>query len=451
MPRASPPGSPGLYLHVPFCSAICPYCDFSVLKAGLPARKRFVEHCVAEVPLAALEWKDPRPFDTVYFGGGTPSLLSPEDLARVLAACRCHLAFATPWIFLEANPEDVTADACAAWRRSRRANAVARRAGLLRRRAALPRPPPHRRAGAGRGRDRAGGRLRHRLGRPHLRPARTDAGGLAARACRGGRARARPRLLLPAHHPRAHALRRRREAGPAHRDARGRAGRSLRAHAPLPGGRRLRRVRGLQLRAQPRSRVPPQPQVLGPHALPRARPLGALAGHRRFRRGSGRRRSCARGLDSTRHSAGRPPLVERAANPALGEPCRGRRAAGRGRGVPRREGACDRGSDARPAHHGRHRPRRLHGAIRVRPAEHERGARRAPRRRGSPGRAGGRGAGPAAGSDCVRAGRRRRHGRRVRHPGAARGTASGAAGASTVRSARAPSRSACRGRSRRRP
>ena len=108
--------SPGLYLHVPFCSAICPYCDFSVSKAGLPARKRFVEHCVAEVPLAAPEWKDPRPFDTVYFGGGTPSLLSPEDLARVLAACRCHLAFATPWIFLEANPEDVTADACAAWR-----------------------------------------------------------------------------------------------------------------------------------------------------------------------------------------------------------------------------------------------------------------------------------------------------------------------------------------------
>jgi oxygen-independent coproporphyrinogen-3 oxidase len=110
------PRAPGLYLHIPFCSAVCPYCDFSVLRAGVPARKRFVEHMVAEVALAAREWRDPLPFDTVYLGGGTPSLLPPGDLQRVLGACRSHLALATPWIFLEANPEDVTPDACAAWR-----------------------------------------------------------------------------------------------------------------------------------------------------------------------------------------------------------------------------------------------------------------------------------------------------------------------------------------------
>jgi oxygen-independent coproporphyrinogen-3 oxidase len=54
----------------------------------------------------------------VYFGGGTPSQLAPEDLAGVLDACRAQLAFARPrpWIFLEANPEDVTPEACAAWR-----------------------------------------------------------------------------------------------------------------------------------------------------------------------------------------------------------------------------------------------------------------------------------------------------------------------------------------------
>jgi oxygen-independent coproporphyrinogen III oxidase len=111
------PSAPGLYLHVPFCSAVCPYCDFSVLKAGLSARRRFVERLVAEVPLAAPAWTDPRPFDTVYFGGGTPSLLPAADLARVLDACRSGLPLAPePWVLLEANPEDVTPAACAGWR-----------------------------------------------------------------------------------------------------------------------------------------------------------------------------------------------------------------------------------------------------------------------------------------------------------------------------------------------
>ncbi|MBI4914906.1 MAG: radical SAM family heme chaperone HemW [Acidobacteria bacterium] len=110
---------PGLYLHIPFCSAVCPYCDFAVMHAAEAKRKRFVEHLLAEVALAAGAWRDPRPFDTVYFGGGTPSLLPPEDLGRVLDACRRHLTLASPapWVYLEANPEDVTPDACAAWRR----------------------------------------------------------------------------------------------------------------------------------------------------------------------------------------------------------------------------------------------------------------------------------------------------------------------------------------------
>ena len=110
--------APGLYLHIPFCSTICPYCDFSVMRAASPARERFASRLEGEVSLAAPAWRDPRAFDTVYFGGGTPSQLPPEHLARVLGACRTHLAFVTPapWVFLEANPEDVTADACAAWR-----------------------------------------------------------------------------------------------------------------------------------------------------------------------------------------------------------------------------------------------------------------------------------------------------------------------------------------------
>lgn len=86
------------------------------MHAASPARERFASRLVAEVTLAAPAWRDPRPFDTVYFGGGTPSQLEPGELARVLDACRAHLTLETPWVFLEANPEDVTAEACAAWR-----------------------------------------------------------------------------------------------------------------------------------------------------------------------------------------------------------------------------------------------------------------------------------------------------------------------------------------------
>ncbi len=109
--------APGLYLHVPFCSAVCPYCDFSVMRLVAQARDRFVDRLVAELPLAAAHWSDPLPFDTVYFGGGTPSLLPAADLARVLDACRERLPIAAEArIYLEANPEDVTHEACAAWR-----------------------------------------------------------------------------------------------------------------------------------------------------------------------------------------------------------------------------------------------------------------------------------------------------------------------------------------------
>ena len=87
------------------------------MSAASPARQRFASRLAEEVSLAAPAWSDPHPFDTVYFGGGTPSQLPSEDLAGVLDACRAQLHFAdAPWIFLEANPEDVTPASCAAWR-----------------------------------------------------------------------------------------------------------------------------------------------------------------------------------------------------------------------------------------------------------------------------------------------------------------------------------------------
>ena len=54
------------------------------MRSASPARERFVDRLVEEVALAAPDWRDPAPFDTVYFGGGTPSQLLPAELGRVL-------------------------------------------------------------------------------------------------------------------------------------------------------------------------------------------------------------------------------------------------------------------------------------------------------------------------------------------------------------------------------
>jgi oxygen-independent coproporphyrinogen-3 oxidase len=103
----------GLYLHIPFCARVCPYCDFAVRTGDRARRRRFVDHLVSEIELN-VDW--PLRFDTVYFGGGTPSALEAEDLERILDAVRDHLKLAErTWIFLEANPEDVTAESVAAW------------------------------------------------------------------------------------------------------------------------------------------------------------------------------------------------------------------------------------------------------------------------------------------------------------------------------------------------
>lgn len=107
----------GLYVHVPFCSAVCPYCDFAVMVGGGRSRSRYRDALLREVELwAARGLPFATPFDTFYFGGGTPSALSPEALEAFFTALR--RAFGDPaWIHFEANPEDVNADSAALWRR----------------------------------------------------------------------------------------------------------------------------------------------------------------------------------------------------------------------------------------------------------------------------------------------------------------------------------------------
>ena len=106
----------GLYLHTPFCISKCPYCDFhsappssaAQLDAYTAALLRAMDVWTAERPLCA---------DTLYFGGGTPSLLGGERLSALIrrADQRFGLLSHTPEITLEANPADDLADTLAAF------------------------------------------------------------------------------------------------------------------------------------------------------------------------------------------------------------------------------------------------------------------------------------------------------------------------------------------------
>ena len=103
----------GLYLHIPFCGAICNYCNFNrgLLDAGL--KTRYVDALETEIRRAA----DGAVADTIYFGGGTPSLLDPSEVARLIAACRQSFAVtADAEVTLELNPETATAEYLAAIR-----------------------------------------------------------------------------------------------------------------------------------------------------------------------------------------------------------------------------------------------------------------------------------------------------------------------------------------------
>jgi len=104
----------GLYLHIPFCAAICNYCNFNrgLLDEGL--KRQYVEALLQEIRRAA---EPQTPADTIYFGGGTPSLLTAGEVQRIIATCReSFLLDAEVEVTLEANPETVNLDTLSAYR-----------------------------------------------------------------------------------------------------------------------------------------------------------------------------------------------------------------------------------------------------------------------------------------------------------------------------------------------
>ncbi|MGB6431916.1 MAG: radical SAM family heme chaperone HemW [Candidatus Acidiferrales bacterium] len=117
----------GLYIQVPFCQTKCTYCNFhtGVFSAGL--QSPYISAVCREMKMFR-KWSEraglgcfpnaeaPLSIDTVYVGGGTPSMLDPADLARLLDTAR--ESFPCDWteVTLEADPETITPERAAAWR-----------------------------------------------------------------------------------------------------------------------------------------------------------------------------------------------------------------------------------------------------------------------------------------------------------------------------------------------
>jgi oxygen-independent coproporphyrinogen III oxidase len=96
----------GVYLHIPFCSAICNYCNFNRGLFDESLKAQYVDALDAEIRAADPDDPAPPAADTIFFGGGTPSLLEPSDVARLIDACRERFDLAPEAeITLETNPE----------------------------------------------------------------------------------------------------------------------------------------------------------------------------------------------------------------------------------------------------------------------------------------------------------------------------------------------------------
>lgn len=93
---------PGIYIHVPFCAVKCPYCNFYSVKAQDSLMDAYTEKLCRALELAAERWV--RRMDSLYLGGGTPILLGPARIEKILNAARRHFSLEQAEITLEANP-----------------------------------------------------------------------------------------------------------------------------------------------------------------------------------------------------------------------------------------------------------------------------------------------------------------------------------------------------------
>ncbi|MBQ0135674.1 MAG: radical SAM family heme chaperone HemW [Oscillospiraceae bacterium] len=96
--------SSGLYIHIPFCKSLCPYCDFYKVRFDEELEKKYVEAVEKSTASLGISYSS-EAFDTVYFGGGTPSCLSGESIVKILDALRLNFnILPDAEITVECNP-----------------------------------------------------------------------------------------------------------------------------------------------------------------------------------------------------------------------------------------------------------------------------------------------------------------------------------------------------------
>src|SRR5699024_9513781 len=99
----------GIYIHIPFCKQACSYCDFYFVTRQ-KNRQTYIEALIKEIQSYSGTSLVNEPVETIYFGGGTPSLLSASQVESILSAVRDTFRVEAEEITLEMNPDDVTAD-----------------------------------------------------------------------------------------------------------------------------------------------------------------------------------------------------------------------------------------------------------------------------------------------------------------------------------------------------
>lgn len=110
MPEDWRAGGFGLYIHWPFCQAKCPYCDFNSHVVAEIDQKRWMRVYCSEIRRIGAETQG-RILDTVFFGGGTPSLMNPDLVAGIMDTIRATWPTSNSFeVTLEANPTSVEAD-----------------------------------------------------------------------------------------------------------------------------------------------------------------------------------------------------------------------------------------------------------------------------------------------------------------------------------------------------